>query len=498
MKRFLNSKILIILTLITLVLYLSNDFTLIDIKETAIIVELGIDKDGENYEVSAQIAVPKAGEQAAGSAAVLTGRGETLGLAIEDIGTRTGWYPNLSFCNVIILGSEVIGEGVMNSVDYFVRNVRLQDTAQLCAAEGKAGDVLRAASPLDDFSALSLYKILEADARSSSNVSIASLREFAMGYYSASGFSLMPLVKMVNTQGGADDESGQGEQSQDGQGQAAFYGTNERNGVDGGCRVCGVDNACVCGDCGGRSACEKVQECGVNVRNRPLIENSASRATGGPQAENTAFVPLAAETRKRRNAGSLPCAADDSQGGSQGEDQGKEAGKLYDATSTLLFENGKPVGVMDGEHTVVYNLIKHKNGVTYVEISGSEYMGKKADVFLSLNDNCGKMSLKMENGRPTLYIGLKVFAKIEDTTVTVPPGKPASSYVVPDNVLRDAETYLARIVYEIFEDNRARGCDVFEVKDRLYRTCNRYYEAYKDIILQNTAVRVSVTAESYS
>ena len=42
MKRFLNSKILIILTLITLVLYLSNDFTLIDIKETAIIVELGI------------------------------------------------------------------------------------------------------------------------------------------------------------------------------------------------------------------------------------------------------------------------------------------------------------------------------------------------------------------------------------------------------------------------------------------------------------------------
>lgn len=465
MKRFLHSKLLIILTLITLVLYLSNDFTLIDIKETAIIVELGIDKDGENYEVSAQIAVPKAGEQAAGSAAVLTGRGETLGLAIEDIGTRTGWYPNLSFCNVIILGSEVIGEGVMNSVDYFVRNVRLQDTAQLCAAEGKAGDVLRAASPLDDFSALSLYKILEADARSSSNVSIASLREFAMGYYSASGFSLMPLVRLVNTQGGADDESGQG---QGGQGQAAFYGTNERNGVDGGCRACGVDNACVCGDCGRRSACEKVQKCGVNVRNRPLIENIT------------------------------PCAADDSQGGSQGEDQGKEAGKLYDATSTLLFENGKPVGVMDGEHTVVYNLIKHKNGVTYVEISGSEYMGKKADVFLSLNDNCGKMSLKMENGRPTLYIGLKVFAKIEDTTVTVPPGKPASSYVVPDNVLRDAETYLARIVYEIFEDNRARGCDVFEVKDRLYRTCNRYYEAYKDIILQNTAVRVSVTAESYS
>ncbi|MBQ7165293.1 MAG: Ger(x)C family spore germination protein, partial [Clostridia bacterium] len=60
MKRLIKSKIFLLLVLGILALDISNDFPLVDIKETAIVVALGVDKDGEEYELSAQIAVPQA------------------------------------------------------------------------------------------------------------------------------------------------------------------------------------------------------------------------------------------------------------------------------------------------------------------------------------------------------------------------------------------------------------------------------------------------------
>ena len=122
MISFFKSKILIVLVFMIFILYLSNDFSLIDIKETAIIVALGIDKEENVIEVSAQIAVPKSSDQASESpGTVISGKGDTVAIALENIGIRTGWYPKLSFCNVVILGKGVLDGDVMENIDYFIR-----------------------------------------------------------------------------------------------------------------------------------------------------------------------------------------------------------------------------------------------------------------------------------------------------------------------------------------------------------------------------------------
>ena len=206
--RFLKSKALIFIVLAIFVLYLSNDFSLIDIKETALVVALGIDKYEDGVEVSAQLAVPKMSEQAEGtSGTTVSAKGDTVARAIENIGTRTGWYPKLSFCNVVVLGKSITDGNVMESVDYFIRTIKLQDSAELCAAEGTAKEVLTASSPLDTLSSFSLTKILQKDAESSSTITITSMREFAMGYYSKSGFSKMPLIKTVQAEAKGDATS---------------------------------------------------------------------------------------------------------------------------------------------------------------------------------------------------------------------------------------------------------------------------------------------------
>ena len=61
MMKFLKTKFLPILVGFTLLLFLTNNFGLIDIEKTAIIIALGIDRveSTQKYEVTAQIAVPQ-------------------------------------------------------------------------------------------------------------------------------------------------------------------------------------------------------------------------------------------------------------------------------------------------------------------------------------------------------------------------------------------------------------------------------------------------------
>lgn len=398
MLRFFKNKIFLLVTVFVFIAYLSNDFSLIDIKETAVVVALGVDKIDGIFEVSAQIAVPQATDQTASNQGVtVSGKGSTVAHAIENVGEHTGWYPKLSFCNVIILGAGMFDDDVMHSIDYFIRTIKLQDTVELCAAEKTAKEILSATSPLDELSAFSLTKILQKDAQTSSSVSYSSLREFSMGYYSKSGFSLMPLIKIIED---AKGEGAKGNQS-------------------------------------------------VSLR--------ASSSSGG-------------------------------------EEKGMQ---IFDATSTLLFSHGKKSGVMSPGHTAVFNLLQNRISETTVEVKNTLYDGKNTNLLLGIRDNRGKIKLRVEKGRPTLYVTLSLIAKIEDTDIAVAPKNLVSGYVVPENVLRDLEKKLYTTLDEIFENAKQHDCDVFEIKDRLFRTQNCYYEGLKGLILKETNVKISVTAKSF-
>ena len=108
-----RAKFFLIIFAIIFINFLTLDFLLIDVEKTALIVAIGIDKTSLGYEVTAQIAVPEATNQSTKSnESVIYASGETLYDAVNDIGSRTGWYPKLSFCNLIILGNNVFEENV--------------------------------------------------------------------------------------------------------------------------------------------------------------------------------------------------------------------------------------------------------------------------------------------------------------------------------------------------------------------------------------------------
>ena len=203
-----KAKFFLIIFAIIFINYLTLDFLLIDIEKTALIVAIGIDKSEQGYEVTAQIAVPEATNQSTKSnESVIYAKGETLYDAVSDIGNRTGWYPKLSFCNIIILGNSIFEENVMGVVDFFVRSYKVEDSAILCASETTAKEVLLSVSPLDNISSFALSKIFVRDHNNASAILTTTIKNFAKFYYSPCASGFMPIIKMIDTEDKGDNTS---------------------------------------------------------------------------------------------------------------------------------------------------------------------------------------------------------------------------------------------------------------------------------------------------
>ncbi len=195
--KYVKAKLMIVLLFLIFVFFFSNDFGLIDIEKTAIITAVALDSADGEYEVSAQIAVPEATDNnSENKKAQISGKGGTIGAAIKNIGDRTGWYPNLQFCNVIIVGESLTNDNVLRVLDYFSKTLRVQDSALVITTNEKAADLLKASTPLDNISSFALQKILLKNPGFDSDVAEIDIKSFCIDYYSESESSFMPLVSL--------------------------------------------------------------------------------------------------------------------------------------------------------------------------------------------------------------------------------------------------------------------------------------------------------------
>ena len=128
-SRRLTPILYVLGVLFVAILFFSNDFGLIDIQKTAIILAVGVDREEDSFIVTSQIAVPSASPDSKASAEALQveTRGETVGAAIQKINEKTGWYPKLVFCNLILLGKSALEKDVFECLDYFLRNDYMSD-----------------------------------------------------------------------------------------------------------------------------------------------------------------------------------------------------------------------------------------------------------------------------------------------------------------------------------------------------------------------------------
>lgn len=240
--RFTGVKVAVLALATVFFMFFSNDFGLIDIEKTAIITACAIDLDenGE-YKVTAQIAVPEATDtNTENLRAQISGKGATVGAAIKNIGDASGWFPQLCFCNLIIVGGGFSDYNLINILDYFSKTLRIHDSALIVMAEKEGAELLKLATPLDNVSSFALQKIILKNAGLNRDIAVCDVKSFCTGYYSDAGASFMPIIKVVwqkseneksSAEGSTAESSGGG--SGGGSGSSGGFGGSSGGGAKG-------------------------------------------------------------------------------------------------------------------------------------------------------------------------------------------------------------------------------------------------------------------------
>lgn len=189
-------KLALLLGGVLLFAFFSNDFGLVDIQKTAVILAAGIDRTEAGYELTAQISVPKGGESAGGTASVeLTGRGETVADCLMQMYANSGWVPKFDFCSLVLLGEETARSGAMPALNYFLHNEYMSDDCAVAACEGRAGELLQKKSAIDDTPSLAIAKLFSGAAEKSGATVKNTLREFAVSTLGKAESSFMPYIR---------------------------------------------------------------------------------------------------------------------------------------------------------------------------------------------------------------------------------------------------------------------------------------------------------------
>jgi len=223
------------LTFLLLFLFFTNDFGLTDVQKTAIVVAAGIDRESDTFIVTSQVAIPQSSKQGKASEAVqIVSRGKTVGEAFEEINAKTGWYPKLVFCDLIILGESAVQSNVFEALDFFLRDEYLSDNCLLATCDGTAQDLLNTAALVDPSSSTAMKKVLSPHAERMGTVLPSTLREFAIGYFSDSKSAYLPILKTEPQQEkiGKDKDANTQQNGSSGGGDSSSGGNNGGGGGD--------------------------------------------------------------------------------------------------------------------------------------------------------------------------------------------------------------------------------------------------------------------------
>ena len=244
MKRINYRKYSVILYwvifLAMLCLFFTNDYGLMDIHKTSIVVAAAIDYEDEEVKVTAQLAIPQpsqSGESIKYTA--VQGSGITVADALNEINSKTGFFPKLLFCKLFLIGESCQQLNLFKVMGCLYRKYFSELTALVAMCKGNGYDMLQMKAMYSQETSEAIQQVLADEAKRSANVSSVNLKELAMDNYSKSQSCYMPYIEAIKSGtsesgGGGDNSGGEPPQSQGGGNQGESSGGSSGNSEGGG------------------------------------------------------------------------------------------------------------------------------------------------------------------------------------------------------------------------------------------------------------------------
>ena len=218
MKKFNFKRLASLIYAITIIamafLFFTNDFGLVDIRKTAVIIGAGIDLTPGGVSVTAQLAIPQPSENGENTQYIeVEGEGVTVADALNQINKKTGFYPKLVFCKLLILGESCSQGNIFEILDYFYRDDYTQLTPVIAMCKGSAGELLAAQMRFGNTATVSIERLLSDEAKKSGNVSTVNLKVIGIDDRSPSNACYMPYIRS-QSQSAEEGSAGGGESPQ--------------------------------------------------------------------------------------------------------------------------------------------------------------------------------------------------------------------------------------------------------------------------------------------
>lgn len=211
LKHALSAVYLLIFAVLAF-MFFTNDFGLLDLRKTSVVIGVALDTEGDDVVLTAQLAVPQPAENGENTKFnIVTGTGPTIASALNEINVKTGFYPKLVFCKLIVIGESCFDRDLKTLLDYFFRNEYTGLTLSVAACEGKASELIAQQFPCGNSATDVIDKLLSDEARASGNVSTTTVKALGEKLFSPSECAYMPYLEngILEEEGGGGEGGGE-------------------------------------------------------------------------------------------------------------------------------------------------------------------------------------------------------------------------------------------------------------------------------------------------
>lgn len=192
-KKVFHSKIMIFLIAVILILL---PFSINKPDETqlySIVLGVGIDKAGDQYEISTQIVTSKANQGFLETLQVHSATADNVLGAVEKLGLHLGKIAGFGNASVIVFSEEVAKEGIAETLDFFLRSQRLNSNPIIIITQSKAKDILNDVAKIDESFNYTLNSLAKLNGDFASGT-IITLNDFLNNYYSKTKASVVAQI----------------------------------------------------------------------------------------------------------------------------------------------------------------------------------------------------------------------------------------------------------------------------------------------------------------
>ena len=179
------------------------------------------------------------------------------------------------------------------------------------------------------------------------------------------------------------------------------------------------------------------------------------------------------------------------QSGSGGSSGGGEEPVEFTARQTAIFKDGKFAGILDERQAFALNMIENQIDIAVIpcHLEGTHFT-------MGLNNVNGGVDFKVKKGVPTLTIKFKATAQVQGAKKVMVPENVVYDDVVSPELLKATEDALEERFKNLIETSRETDCDFIGVKKLLHKYNYKYYDAFKNDVLQRMKVEYKIDVRS--